>query len=258
MSTFAAEKIVNLSSITKKKPTMKKTILVVLMSVLCSGLSTAVADSVTLRIKSMRCEECAHKVNKALRSSDAVENVVFNLERRTVTIEYDGQRLTQDSIESILISTKRYKPSPYDPKEKIRRAMGLKTEEMQTAADSARVVKELWTIEGMDSVVPRMDKRYVFIRYDANKTDKATIVKRLTEAGFTPVSYYTSKVISHAYIKIPTVAATRELTEEVLALDGVDDANVNPQRGTLAITYLNDQTTAEKLEEQVAAILKEL
>ena len=234
---------------------MKKTILIALFSVLCSGLTVAVADSVTLRIKAMRCEDCAHKVNKALRSNDAVENVVFNLERRTVTIDYDGQRLTQDSIEAILNATGRYKPSPYDPQEKIRRAMGLKTEELQTAEDSARVMKELWSIEGMDSVAPRLDKRYVFVRYNANKTDKATIVGKLTEAGFTPVSYYTSKVISHAYIKIPAAAATKDLVEEVLAMDGVDDANVNKKLGTLAITYVNDQTTAEKLEQQVMAIL---
>ncbi len=234
---------------------MKKTILIALFSVLCSGLSVAVADSVTLRIKAMRCEDCAHKVNKALRTNDAVENVVFNLERRTVTIDYDGQRLTQDSIKAILNATGRYKPSPYDPKEKIRRAIGLKTEELQTAEDSARVMKELWSIEGMDSVAPRLDKRYVFVRYNANKTDKATIVEKLTEAGFTPVSYYTSKVISHAYIKIPAEAATKDLVEEVLAMDGVDDANVNKKLGTLAITYVNDQTTAEKLEQQVMAIL---
>ena len=217
---------------------MKKTILIALFSVLCSGLSVAVADSVTLRIKAMRCEDCAHKVNKALRTNDAVENVVFNLERRTVTIDYDGQRLTQDSIKAILNATGRYKPSPYDPKEKIRRAIGLKTEELQTAEDSAR-----------------LDKRYVFVRYNANKTDKATIVEKLTEAGFTPVSYYTSNVISHAYIKIPAEAATKDLVEEVLAMDGVDDANVNKKLGTLAITYVNDQTTAEKLEQQVMAIL---
>ena len=221
-------------------------------------VATAYADTAshTLRIKAMRCEECAHKVNKALRANDAVENVEFDLEKRTATIEYDDSRLNKEGIEALLAATGRYKPSPYDPTEKIRRAMGMKTEELRTADDSTRVMKELWSVEGMDSVAPRMDKRYVFIRYDANKTNRATIKQKLTEAGFTPVNYYTSNVISHAYMNIPAAAATEDTVESVMALDGVDDACVNPALGTLAITFVNTDTTEEKLKKEVKEIVE--
>ena len=33
----------------------------------------------------------------------------------------------------------------------------------------------------------------------------------------------------------------------MLALDGVDDVNVNQKRGSMAVTYVNTETTAEQL-----------
>jgi copper chaperone CopZ len=98
-----------------------------------------------------------------------------------------------------------------------------------------------------------LDKQYFFIRYDANKTSKAAIKKALGELGFTPVTYYTSKVISFAYFNIPKEACTEDTIEEVLAMDGVDDVNVNPRQGSLAITYVNNETSVEKLQEQIKA-----
>jgi copper chaperone CopZ len=98
-----------------------------------------------------------------------------------------------------------------------------------------------------------LDKHYVFVRYDANKTCKAEIRQALNELGFTPVNYYTSKNISFAYFNISEEAATEATIEEVMALDGVDDANVNPKIGALAITYVNTETTEQKLLEAVKA-----
>jgi hypothetical protein len=63
------------------------------------------------------------------------------------------------------------------------------------------------------------------------------------------VNYYTSKNISFAYFNIPAEKATEETTEIALAIDGVDDANVNARRGSLAITYLNTETSEERLQE---------
>lgn len=233
----------------------KKATLFVVFSAVSLMASFAETNSLTVRIKAMRCEECAHKVNKALRSNEGVENVTFDLEKRTATIEYDGSKVSATDLEALLVATGRYKPSPYDPTEKIRRAMGLKTEELQTAADSARIMEGLWSISGMDSVAPRLDKRYVFVRYDANKTTKAIVRQKLVEIGFTPVAYYTSNDISHAYIKIPAAAATEATIEEVMTLEGVDDVNVNPKLCTLAITYINKETTEEKLSQQVKEIV---
>jgi copper chaperone CopZ len=131
--------------------------------------------------------------------------------------------------------------------------MGLKVDEMKTEADAAFIKKSLYAMVGMDSVGTNLDKGYIFVRYDANKTKKAVIRQQLLEMGFTPVNYYTSKIISFAYFHIPAQAANDETIEKVLALDGVDDVNVNAAKGSLAITYVNTKTNPEKLFEEIRA-----
>ena len=70
---------------------MKKLICCMLASAACCVTATA-ADTLTVRIKGMRCGECAHKVKTALRKIDGVGSIDFNLERRTATITYDAAR----------------------------------------------------------------------------------------------------------------------------------------------------------------------
>ncbi len=210
------------------------------------------ADTLIWRIKSMRCEDCAHKVGKALRRNPDVESIDFNLERRTVTVAYDGTKTCPDSIMNYLRGTG-YKPYPYSPTEVLRRGMGLKMEDMHCQNCANRIVKRLSQVEGVDSIGPNIDKHYVFFRYDANRTSKAEIRKTLTDMGFTPVTYYTSKIISFAYFNIPANQANEETIETVLALDGVDDANVSKRQQSLAITYVNNETNEEQLLKELKA-----
>ena len=204
-------------------------------------------DTLVWRIKSMRCEECAHKVNVALRQVAGVDGVSFNLERRTVTIAYDPSLTCPDTLQSRLVATKRFKPSPYSATEVIHRGMGLQMADMHCQRCADRIVKRISQIAGVDSIAPHVDKHYVFFRYDANRTDKATIREVLGQMGFTPVNYYTSKNISFAYFNIPEEAVNAETIEKALALDGVDDANVNGRQKSLAITYVNTETSEEQL-----------
>ena len=233
---------------------MKKLFSCLLALALTLPLLTASADSVTVRIKAMRCEDCAHKVNTALSSKPGIESLDFNLERRTVTVEYNPALTCTDSIYAALKSTRRYMPSEYNPKEVIRRGMGLKVEEMKTSEDSLCIMEGLGNEVGIDSIGPNMAKGYIFVRYDANRTDRATICQHLEDLGFTPVAYYTSPVISHAYFKIPPALCTEDTVEQVLTIDGVDDANVNEHLGSLAITFVNTTTTREKLEKEISKI----
>lgn len=232
--------------------TKKLFTLLLLFSTANAAMSASI-DTLVVRIKAMRCEECAHKVVLALNGKPGVEGLLFDLEKRTVAIAYDPAKTNTDSICATLVATKRYKPSTYDPKEKIRRGMGLKADEMKTEADAEFIKKNLYEMVGMDSVGPNLAKGYIFVRYDANKTTKATIREKLKEIGFTPVNYYTSNIISFAYFKIPTEAANDATIETVLSLDGVDDANVNPAKGSLAITYENTVTNPEKLLADIKA-----
>ena len=41
---------------------------------------TAANETIVLRIKGMRCEECAHKVTTVLRQLEGIEGVSFDLE----------------------------------------------------------------------------------------------------------------------------------------------------------------------------------
>lgn len=231
----------------------KKLLTLLLLFVSVNAAMAASMDTLVVRIKAMRCEDCAHKVSLALREKAGVEGLQFDLEKRTVAVAFDPAKTNTDSICAILKATGRYKPSTYDPKEKIRRGMGLKADEMKTEADAEFIKKNLYEMVGMDSVGPNLAKGYIFVRYDANKTTKATIRQRLLDIGFTPVSYYTSNIISFAYFKIPAEAATDETIEKVLSLDGVDDVNVNAKKGSLAITYVNTETNPEKLLADIKA-----
>ena len=231
---------------------MKKSMLTAAV-LLITMTMTAANETVVLRIKGMRCEECGHKVTTVLRKLPGIGKMDFNFERRTVAVEFDPTQTCADTIKARLAATGRYKSIPYDKNEVIRRGMGLQMGDMHCQNCADRIMKRLETMEGIDSMSPHLDKQYMFIRYDANKTCRADISETLKELGFTPVSYYTSKDISFAYFIIPKEACNDDTIEEVLVLDGVDDVNVNAKRGSLAITYVNTQTTEEKLLQAIKA-----
>ena len=204
-------------------------------------------DSTTVRIKGMKCEECGHKVSNVLKKEKGVGTLQFDFEKRTVDIEYDEQQVSADTLKARLAATGRYKASAYDKNEVIRRGMGLHVEDMHCQNCADRIMQRLSQLEGVDSIAPHVDKQYVFIRYDANKTSKAVIREILQGMGFTPVNYYTSKNISYAYFVLHDEQVNDEAVETALSLDGVDDANVCKRQKSLAITYVNTETDEAKL-----------
>ena len=239
---------------------MKKFIFA-LATLMMSGamLANTPSDTLVWRIKSMRCEDCAHNVSNALRRDAGVEGLKFDLERRTVTVTYDAAKTCPDSIMQKLRGT-RYKPSAYHPNDTIMRGMGLQMSDMHCQNCANRIVKRFEGMEGIDSVGPNVAKHYVFFRYDANRTTKAHIREVLGGMGFTPTTYYTSKDISFAYFNIPEKDVNEQTVETALAIDGVDDANVNLRRKSLAITYVNTETSEERLlqalnEEGIKAVV---
>ena len=227
-----------------------KRLIVLTAAVVCALTATAATESETmvLRIKGMRCEEEAHKVTTVVKKINGIHDMYFDLEKRTVTITYDGAQTCADSIKARIDRIGgRYKSSPYSKDEVIRRGIGLQMSDMHCQKCADRISQRLQTMEGIDSMSPHLDTQYFFIRYDANKTCKADIRKALGELGFTPVNYYTSKVISFAYFNIPEEAVGEATVEAALAIDGVDDANVNRKQKSLAITYVNTETDEERL-----------
>jgi copper ion binding protein len=198
----------------------------------------------------MRCEECAHKVQTALRRNEAVSGLQFDLERRTVTVAYDGEKTCPDSIMNYLRGT-RYKPSEYNPQDTIFRGMGLQIADMHCQNCANRIVKRFAGVEGIDSIAPNVDKHYVFFRYDANRTNRASIRSVINKAGYTPCNYYSSPKVQYGYYLLAPEQANDETLDAVLALDGVEDVNINKVKKTMAVTFFNDETTADKLYEAI-------
>ena len=212
--------------------------------------ATAQTDTLTVRIKGMRCDECAHKVMTAVRALPGIESLLSNTERRTTTIVYDRTKTCADSIEARLAATGRYKASPYSPSDTIRRGMGLRIDDMHCQNCANKIVKRLEQIEGIDSLAPHLDKHYVFIRYVANRTCKDIIRQAISELGYTPVNYYSGPKIGFAYYNIPKEQATQETIDKLLVYsEAIDDANVNTRSGSLAVTYFKDELSADQLLE---------
>lgn len=210
-------------------------------------------DTLTVRIKGMKCEECGHKVMVAVKKLPGIESMRFNYERRTAVIAYDPTQTCRDSIEARLAATGRYKASPYSPNDTIRRGMGLRMDDMHCQKCADRIMAKLQPMEGIDSLSPHLDKHYYFIRYDANRTCKSTIKETLIGLGFTPVNYYSGPKVGYAYYLIPAEQATQQTMDDVLILDGVEDVCVNPKKKSLAVTFFTDETNADKLLADILA-----
>ena len=220
---------------------------------LALGVQAQTTDTLTVRIKGMRCGECAHKVKDVVKKGPGIQGITFNIERRTATIAYDRTQTCADSIRAHLAATGRYKASDYSPTDTIMRGMGLRIDDMHCQRCYDRISQRLQTMEGIDSMAPHLDKQYIFVRYDANKTSKDDIRRMLGGLGFTPVNYYSSPKVQFAYYTIPAEAVSQETIDEVLTLTGVEDVNVNERQKSLAVTYFNDETSAEQLLADIKA-----
>jgi copper ion binding protein len=233
----------------------KKTVLIIMALLLTIqwGAMAHTTDTLTVRIKGMRCEECAHKVKNALKKGSGIQDISFNIERRTATIAYDPAATSVDSIQARLAATGRYKASDYSPSDTIMRGMGLRIDDMHCQKCYNRISQRLQMMEGIDSMAPHLDKHYIFVRYDANRTCKTNIRQVLGGLGFTPVNYYSGPKVAYAYYNIPAEVASQETIDEVMIIDGVEDANVNAEKKSLAVTYFTDETTAEKLFADIKA-----
>ena len=91
----------------------------------------------------------------------------------------------------------------------------------------------------------------MFIRYDANRVSRDDIRQVINDLGYTPCNYYSSPKVEYGYYLLPAEQANEETAENVLSLDGVEDVNVNPKRRSLAVTFFNDETTADKLYAEI-------
>jgi copper ion binding protein len=234
---------------------MIKKVLIAMTLMLIAQLGVMAQDieTLTVRIKGMRCEECAHKVKNVVKKLPGIDGITFNIARRTASIAFDKNHVCADSIKGRLAATVRYKASAYSPTDTIMRGFGLRIADMHCQNCYNRISQRLQGEVGIDSMAPHLDKSYIFVRYDANKTCKAEIRKAIGGLGFTPVNYYSGPKVSYAYFNIPAEQVSQETIDEVLMLEGVEDANVNDKQKSLAVTFFTDETNADKLQNDIKA-----
>jgi len=65
----------------------------------------AATRTVTLRVRGMTCGGCATSVEKALKSTDGVEDARVSFERGKAVIKYDDQKVTVDKLRAVIQST---------------------------------------------------------------------------------------------------------------------------------------------------------
>lgn len=55
-------------------------------------------EKTILKVDGMSCSHCVNAVTKAVESLDGVSNVAVDLDAKTVTVEYDSDKVTLDSV----------------------------------------------------------------------------------------------------------------------------------------------------------------
>lgn len=234
---------------------MRRLFLAVAVSLVAAASAFAESnDSIQVRIKGMRCDDCAHKIYERLTKIKGVNDITFDLERRTATIFYDTAITNADSVQKPLVGT-RYNPTPYSADEVIYRGKGFKLLDMATSADASKAMKAVEGLTGVDSLATDLVQKKLFVKYDANKIKEAELRRALKKAGFAPITYYTSARIDYAYLPVPRGKASDEKAENLLAIDAIDDATFSNDGRHVAITYDTKTTTKEQLQKDVKKIL---
>lgn len=60
------------------------------------------AENVKFTISNMHCENCAKRVENALKANEAVSEVKVNLESQSVCVSYDAQKTNVEAIQKAL------------------------------------------------------------------------------------------------------------------------------------------------------------
>ncbi|HKS26510.1 MAG TPA: heavy-metal-associated domain-containing protein [Pyrinomonadaceae bacterium] len=65
----------------------------------------AATKTVTIRVKGMTCGGCATSVEKALKSTEGVQEARVSFERGLAVIKYDDQKVTISKLREVINST---------------------------------------------------------------------------------------------------------------------------------------------------------
>lgn len=73
--------------------------------ILSVGTVSAALRTVTIRVKGMTCGGCATTVEKALKSTEGVEDARVSFEQAKAIVKYDDQKVTVARLREVINST---------------------------------------------------------------------------------------------------------------------------------------------------------
>jgi len=82
---------------------MKK---VVMMMFACLFTLNMMADNVRFSVGNMHCDNCAKRVEKALKANEAVCEVKVDLENKAVCVSYDAEKTNVEALQKALTDVK--------------------------------------------------------------------------------------------------------------------------------------------------------
>lgn len=127
----------------------------------------------------------------------------------------------------------------------------LRIDDMHCQKCADRIRSRLEQQAGVDQVSFQLENHCAVIRFNSDLTTADELRDIVSKAGYTPVNYCRCGKGAYAYFLIPADKATEQILEKVLAIDGVEDANVNSLRQSLAVKYHHQEISAEKLLKKI-------
>lgn len=204
-----------------------------------SGSVFAQSASYQVRLEDMRCGGCFNRAKKALNAVDGVQDVKADLEKKVVTISYDGSKTNENNLTSVLKEAKFANPFAYDPNEVIERKAIFRAGQIRCGGCASKIKKNIGEVAGVQNVDVDVDKKLVTVQYDANKVSKKDIVDDFKKAGYFVTAGYTNEVVKYASYMVETAKgrAAQDAISKIKEVKGILDVNINPENGYTAISY---------------------
>lgn len=166
---------------------MKKMILSALFLLGTCNMNLLIAQEmskVQYRVEGMNCEHCVSNVKQTLRTQNGVRRVDADLEKKVITITYDAQKITPETMILSLNATKRYIPTAYSTNDVITREVSYDSDNLECSSCAKKVEDAIRTYAGVDSVGVDLDKKVLTVRYDSNKISKSSFQQVFDNYGY--------------------------------------------------------------------------
>ena len=82
---------------------MKKIVMMMFAAMFTMNM---LAENVKIKVTNMHCENCAKRVEKTLKTNEAVSQVKVDLECQTICVSYDAEKTNVEALTKALIDAK--------------------------------------------------------------------------------------------------------------------------------------------------------